>query len=109
MPYGYWVSFNAFFHCVHPCVHVFLRCYYFFACFLNYETFVVPQFSFRHPKLGSLSSFLNEAGYQVKANKAWDKDIYSVWNQLGVTLSCLRKQYDNSSLSGPQTRETKRM
>lgn len=109
MPYGYWVSCNAFFSlCTPMCTRIF-EVLLFFACFLNYETFVIPQFSFRHPKLGSLSSFLNEAGYQVKANKAWDKDIYSVWNQLGVTLSCLRKQYDNSSLSGPQTRETKRM
>lgn len=26
---------------------------------------------------------LNEAGYQTKAGKAWDKDIYSVWKRQG--------------------------
>ena len=24
---------------------------------------------------------LNEAGYQTRAGKAWDKDIYSVWKR----------------------------
>lgn len=27
---------------------------------------------------------LNEAGYQTKAGKAWDKDIYSAWKRQGV-------------------------
>ena len=26
---------------------------------------------------------LNEAGYQTKAGKAWDKDIYSAWKRQG--------------------------
>lgn len=26
---------------------------------------------------------LNEAGYQTKAGKAWDKDIYSSWKRQG--------------------------
>ncbi|HFD0200870.1 hypothetical protein [Klebsiella variicola] len=26
---------------------------------------------------------LNEAGYQTKADKAWDKDIYSAWKRQG--------------------------
>lgn len=28
---------------------------------------------------------LNEAGYQTKAGKAWDKDIYSAWKRQGGT------------------------
>lgn len=36
---------------------------------------------------------LNEAGYQTKAGKAWDKDIYSAWKRRKVnthelTISC---------------------
>lgn len=30
---------------------------------------------------------LNEAGYQTKAGKAWDKDIYSAWKRQGDTFS----------------------
>ncbi|MCM7275671.1 hypothetical protein M8O32_21180 [Enterobacter hormaechei] len=30
---------------------------------------------------------LNEAGYQTKAGKAWDKDIYSAWKRQGA-YSC---------------------
>ncbi|CCR30408.1 Prophage protein [Salmonella enterica subsp. enterica serovar Agona str. 66.F.99] len=26
---------------------------------------------------------INEAGYQTKAGKAWDKDIYSAWKRQG--------------------------
>lgn len=29
---------------------------------------------------------LNEAGYQTKAGKAWDKDIYSAWKKKGNLL-----------------------
>ena len=28
-----------------------------------------------------ISERLNEAGYQTKAGKAWDKDIYSAWKR----------------------------
>ncbi|WP_168403105.1 hypothetical protein [Erwinia amylovora] len=30
---------------------------------------------------------LNEAGYQTKAGKAWDKDIYSAWKRQGGNSS----------------------
>ncbi|EKN6079707.1 TPA: hypothetical protein ACV1O4_003426 [Yersinia enterocolitica] len=30
---------------------------------------------------------LNEAGYQTKAGKAWDKDIYSAWKRQGNVKS----------------------
>ncbi|WP_436425635.1 hypothetical protein [Lonsdalea quercina] len=33
---------------------------------------------------------LNEAGYQTKAGKAWDKDIYSAWKRQGRNLEMLR-------------------
>ena len=33
---------------------------------------------------------LNEAGYQTKAGKAWDKDIYSAWKRQGSNLEMLR-------------------
>ncbi|EGZ2945714.1 hypothetical protein AN419_005487 [Escherichia coli] len=29
---------------------------------------------------------LNEAGYQTKAGKAWDKDIYSAWKRQGNNI-----------------------
>lgn len=28
-----------------------------------------------------IAEWLNEAGYQTKAGKAWDKDIYSAWKR----------------------------
>lgn len=30
---------------------------------------------------------LNEAGYQTKAGKAWDKDIYSAWKRQGDNMT----------------------
>lgn len=29
---------------------------------------------------------INEAGYQTKAGRAWDKDIYSAWKRSGNRL-----------------------
>jgi len=31
-----------------------------------------------------ISERINEAGYQTKAGKAWDKDIYSAWKRQGA-------------------------
>ncbi|MCE0825537.1 recombinase family protein [Buttiauxella sp. A2-C2_NF] len=33
---------------------------------------------------------LNDAGYQTKAGKAWDKDIYSGWKRQGVNADKLK-------------------
>lgn len=33
---------------------------------------------------------LNEAGYQTKAGKAWDKDIYSAWKRQSANADKLR-------------------
>ena len=33
--------------------------------------------------VAGISYTLNEAGYQTKAGKAWDKDIYSAWKRQG--------------------------
>jgi len=32
---------------------------------------------------------INEAGYQTKAGKAWDKDIYSAWKRQGTHSSLI--------------------
>lgn len=37
---------------------------------------------------------LNEAGYQTKAGKAWDKDIYSAWRRQGNNLSLIADALD---------------
>ncbi|MFS7239153.1 hypothetical protein AB6849_02340 [Serratia proteamaculans] len=33
---------------------------------------------------------LNEAGYQTKAGKAWDKDIYSAWKRQGNNADLIK-------------------
>ncbi|UNK62475.1 recombinase family protein [Buttiauxella ferragutiae] len=33
---------------------------------------------------------LNDAGYQTKAGKAWDKDIYSGWKRQGINADKLK-------------------
>ena len=37
-----------------------------------------------------ISERLNEAGYQTKAGKAWDKDIYSAWKRQGKNSRFIR-------------------
>ncbi len=37
---------------------------------------------------------INEAGYQTKAGKAWDKDIYSAWKRHKDIISKLNKSID---------------
>lgn len=34
---------------------------------------------------------LNEAGYQIKAGKAWDKDIYSAWKRQGENYQLVKE------------------
>ncbi|WP_145567322.1 hypothetical protein [Yersinia aleksiciae] len=33
---------------------------------------------------------LNEAGYQTKVGKAWDKDIYSAWKRQGSNFNAIK-------------------
>lgn len=37
---------------------------------------------------------LNEAGYQTKAGKAWDKDIYSAWKRQGINAKLIRTKLE---------------
>ncbi|EBM8280522.1 TPA: hypothetical protein ACM6V6_003897, partial [Escherichia coli] len=37
---------------------------------------------------------INEAGYQTKAGKAWDKDIYSAWKRQGSNAEKLKAVID---------------
>ncbi|MDN0123908.1 hypothetical protein QVN60_12005, partial [Yersinia aleksiciae] len=39
-----------------------------------------------------IAEWLNEAGYQTKAGKAWDKDIYSAWKRQGNNADKLRSE-----------------
>lgn len=42
---------------------------------------------------------LNEAGYQTKAGKAWDKDIYSAWKRQGSNAQKLSMALQSKTVS----------
>lgn len=43
---------------------------------------------------------LNDAGYQTKMGKAWDKDIYSAWKRQGSNADKLRSELDSGYCPG---------
>ncbi|EHU21532.1 hypothetical protein [Escherichia coli] len=42
----------------------------------------------------TIAERINEAGYQTKAGKAWDKDIYSAWKRQGSNAEKLKAVID---------------
>ncbi|WP_206746141.1 hypothetical protein, partial [Escherichia coli] len=66
----------------------------------NQESRLPPGSDFRRWVWITIAPFvtiaerINEAGYQTKAGKAWDKDIYSAWKRQGSNAEKLKAVID---------------